>query len=237
MVEKKIVIPIGYIEARKRPDGKWQLFFRGTRNEVFQGELFKTASDARNYFKVMQIKQDTKRNPKMKTIHLKCGHKISVKTWPSKAGLAKVRHHYKKFHPARMKKMTKKSLATKRKRGLINPKRYKRRIRRCPETRIDAGGILHRCSKPIYHSGGHLLKIVRGKKGLVKNKCKPNPPSTIIYDKLLGIEARKGHGKFAGQNFKHDFRSKTDAQVLGNPDGSLTIRSKKGRRLWKKFNY
>ena len=164
----------------------------------------------------------------MKMIHLSCGHKIKVRTWPSKAGLAKVRHHYKKFHPTRMRKMTKKLLATKRKRGLINPKKYKRRIRKCPETRIDAGGILHRCSKPIYHSGGHLLKLVR------RNPVKK---PVIIYDKLLGIEARKSHGKFAGENFKHDFKSKTDAIVLGNPDGSLTIRSKKGKRLWKNFEY
>ncbi len=58
----------------------------------------------------------------MKTIHLKCGHKLSVSTWPSKIGLAKVQHHYRKFHPESMRKMAKKSLATKRKRGLINPR-------------------------------------------------------------------------------------------------------------------
>ncbi len=133
----------------------------------------------------------------MKTIHLKCGHKISVKTWPSRTGLAKVRHHYKKFHPARMKKMTKKSLATKKKNGFIK-NRFK-----------------------------------------TKRKLKKNPvhKSAIIYDKLLTIEARKEHGKFKGQNFYHDFKKDTDAVVMGNPDGSLTIRSKKGKPLWKRFNY
>ena len=133
----------------------------------------------------------------MKTIHLKCGHKIQVKTWPSRAGLAKVRHHYKVKHPARMKKMTKKSLVTKRKGGLIK----------------------NRCNP--------------------KRKLKRNPihKSVVIYDKLLGIEARKGHGKFKGENFRHDFKHDTDAVVMGNPDGSLTIRSKKGKRLWKKFDY
>jgi len=72
-----------------------------------------------------------------------------------------------------------------------------------------------------------------------KRKLKRNPvhKPVVIYDKLLGIEARKSHGKFAGENFKHDFKSKTDAMVLGNPDGSLTIRSSKGKRLWKNFKY
>ncbi len=58
----------------------------------------------------------------MKTIHLACGHNIQVSRWPSAAGMAKVRQHYKRYHPKRMKAMTKKSLRTKRKRGLINPK-------------------------------------------------------------------------------------------------------------------
>ncbi len=57
----------------------------------------------------------------MKTIHLSCGHSVRVKTWPSSAGMAKVRKHYKKYHPAKMRAMTRKSLRTKRKRGLINP--------------------------------------------------------------------------------------------------------------------
>ncbi len=92
------------------------------------------------------------------------------------------------------------------------------------------------------------IKYMRGKRDIITGKplriskatrraVERNPKSVIIYDKLLGIEARKGHGKFSGQNFKHDFKDKTDAVVLGNPDGSLTIRSKKGKRLWKKFDY
>jgi hypothetical protein len=64
-----------------------------------------------------------------------------------------------------------------------------------------------------------------------------NPPPVVIYDKLLGIEAHKRHGKFKGQDFYHDFKKNTEAMVLGNPDGSLTIKSTKGKRLWKKFNY
>jgi len=204
----------------------------------------------------------------MKTIHLKCGHKLTVRTWPSRAGMAKVRSHYKKFHPTRMKKMTRKSLATKatikkvaikwreslpkgfkmrkstfdkivrdvmattkRKRGLINPKKA------IPHKKCPYCGKI----RPSYLYQSHVRQckglINPKKRRMIRNRCKPNPKPVVIYDKLLDISARKGHGKFAGQNFKHDFKSKTDAMVLGNPDGSLTIRSKKGKRLWKKFNY
>ena len=175
----------------------------------------------------------------MKTIHLKCGHKIQVKTWPSRVGLAKVRHHYKKFHPARMKKMTKKSLATKRKKGLINPYQVEMGAGKEPytvtfRTKKELDKYLGKAKK--HHPYFRVLGVKKVKQK--KNRCKnPSSKSTLIYDKLLGIEARKGHGKFSGQNFKHDFKSKTDAMVLGNPDGSLTIRSKKGKRLWKKFDY
>ena len=213
----------------------------------------------------------------MRTIHLKCGHNIKVKTWPSSAGMAKVRHHYKKFHPARMKKMTKKSLATK---AAIKwrkslPKGFKMRkstfdkiVRDVMATKRKRGLIKNRCNPKI--KGGNLSRAIKelrrvypyskfvvktdmitkdGKflawrKGniidmslLPEIRNKPNPQPIIIYDKLLGIEARKSHGKFKGQNFKHDFKSKTDAMVLGNPDGSLTIKSKKGKRLWRNFNY
>lgn len=49
-------LSIDRVEAKKRPDGIWQLFYRGTRNEVFTGEKFQSATDARNYFKVEQAK-------------------------------------------------------------------------------------------------------------------------------------------------------------------------------------
>ncbi len=45
-----------YIQAKKRADGKWQLFFRGTRNEVFPNELYNSAEDARMAFKVAKAK-------------------------------------------------------------------------------------------------------------------------------------------------------------------------------------
>lgn len=44
------------IQAQKQADGKFKLFFRGTRNEIFQGELFNSASEARQFFKVQKIK-------------------------------------------------------------------------------------------------------------------------------------------------------------------------------------
>jgi len=44
--------PAGQVGAKKQPDGKWKLFFRGTENEVFPGEVFASPQDARNSFKV-----------------------------------------------------------------------------------------------------------------------------------------------------------------------------------------
>lgn len=49
-------MPDSYVQARKRPDGKWQLFFTGTRNEVFPNELFTSVSDAKMAFKVAKAK-------------------------------------------------------------------------------------------------------------------------------------------------------------------------------------
>jgi len=48
--------PIGYAEARKRPDGVWQLFYRGTRNEIFAGTKFKSPAEAKSYFKIQKEK-------------------------------------------------------------------------------------------------------------------------------------------------------------------------------------
>jgi len=39
-----------YIVARRSPRGQWRLFYRGTRNEVFPGELFASAQEARTRF-------------------------------------------------------------------------------------------------------------------------------------------------------------------------------------------
>lgn len=49
-------IPIGTTEAKKQSAGRWKLFFRGTRNEVFPGEEFKSAAEAKQFFKVKQLK-------------------------------------------------------------------------------------------------------------------------------------------------------------------------------------
>ena len=42
-----------YIEARKQPDGKWELFYRGTRNHVdgFETARFNTMQEARKAVK------------------------------------------------------------------------------------------------------------------------------------------------------------------------------------------
>ncbi len=229
----------------------------------------------------------------MKTIHLKCGHNITVREWPSKTGLAKVRHHYKKFHPMRMKKMTRKSLATKRRRGLINPFDLSAGIEklRSEYSKLSTFPMSHhsRFRALFSKADDKTIKILADAKikfvsvmainemmrrGLIKNRCNPkskkrlppelvrlsrvkaimkrhgltaqaalrrarkhNPPGELIYDRLLEIHAQKQHGKFKGENFVHSFKTGTSAQVLGLNDGSLLIRSTKGKKLWKKFSY
>lgn len=76
-----------------------------------------------------------------------------------------------------------------------------------------------------------------------KRRMKHNPPpgAVEIYDKVIAIEAQKnGRGKslFPKEFFRHDFKkNKTSASIYGLPDGSLLIKSKRGKRLWKKFKY
>jgi len=49
-------IPASYVQAKKQANGKYKLFFTGTTSEVFEGELFASASEARSFFKVQQAK-------------------------------------------------------------------------------------------------------------------------------------------------------------------------------------
>lgn len=69
-----------------------------------------------------------------------------------------------------------------------------------------------------------------------RSRLKKNPPGHKIYDNILAIEARKGKNSLWPQeSFRHDFKG--GATVEGMQDGSLRIKSKSGKRLWKNFNY
>lgn len=59
-------MPASYVEAKKRPDGVVQLFYKGTTNEVFPGEKFKTVSEARQYFKAEKVKYQEAQAPVVK---------------------------------------------------------------------------------------------------------------------------------------------------------------------------
>lgn len=134
----------------------------------------------------------------MKTIHLKCGHNIQVRGWPSKAGLAKVRHHYKKYHPTRMKKIIRKSLVTKRKRGLIK--------NRCKPNSVR-----------FYH---RKVKAKRPKKN-------PRQKPSLIYGDVKSIIASGNttRGIKPTDVFEHKFGK--GAKIFGMPDGTLRIVGKK----------
>jgi len=44
------------VRAQKQMGGYWKLFWRGTRNEIYPGELFNSASEAKMYFRVQELK-------------------------------------------------------------------------------------------------------------------------------------------------------------------------------------
>lgn len=66
-----------------------------------------------------------------------------------------------------------------------------------------------------------------------------NPPrGKVIYDKILSIEAEKGsRSNFPHEQFRHDFKGSSEAKVIGLEDGSLLVKSTKGKRLWKELDY
>ena len=77
-------IPVSTVKAEKQVGGKWKLMFRGTRNEVFQGELFDSAAEAKRFFKVQQIKaQEAAITPKEGEVDI---DGISVKSTVIKEG-------------------------------------------------------------------------------------------------------------------------------------------------------
>lgn len=49
-------IPDSAVTAERQPGGKFKLMFTGTSNEVFQGELFNSAREARGVFKAQKLK-------------------------------------------------------------------------------------------------------------------------------------------------------------------------------------
>ena len=54
---------IARVQARKQPDGKWKLFYQGTRNEFFPGEVYSSAAEARNAFKVEKARFEAEVKP------------------------------------------------------------------------------------------------------------------------------------------------------------------------------
>ena len=71
-------------------------------------------------------------------------------------------------------------------------------------------------------------------RGRLPERVRKNPER--IYENALAIEAEKGKDSlWPGEKFRHDF--KKGAIIEGMPDGSIRIKHRKGKRLWKKFDY
>jgi len=81
----------------------------------------------------------------------------------------------------------------------------------------------------------------RKMEGYLEQLYQKNPPQgkVEIYDKVTSIEAQKGNKSlWPREHFRHDFRkNKSAAKVYGMPDGSILIKSTKGKKLWKNFDY
>lgn len=56
-----------------------------------------------------------------------------------------------------------------------------------------------------------------------------NPPMREVYRDILEIKARKKDGRL----YRHAF--KPGSTIFGLPDGSLVVKSRKGKKLWKNF--
>lgn len=71
--------------------------------------------------------------------------------------------------------------------------------------------------------------------GINPKRRRRNPP-TVIYENIEAIDAEKGDDSlWPKEKFRHEFKRGT--QVLGMKDGSILIKSKKGKKLWKEFDY
>lgn len=56
-----------------------------------------------------------------------------------------------------------------------------------------------------------------------------NPPATEVYRDIIEIRARKKDGRL----YKHNFQP--GSTIFGLPDGSILVKSRKGKKLWKDF--
>ena len=82
-------------------------------------------------------------------------------------------------------------------------------------------------------------KVLEEARRLLRFPKTINPPhGKVIYDKILSIEAEKGsRSNFPHEQFRHDFKGSSEAKVIGLEDGSLLVKSTKGKRLWKELDY
>ena len=77
--------------------------------------------------------------------------------------------------------------------------------------------------------GYRVLFLLKDIPLAISRQHRTNPPATEIYRNIVEIKAIKRDGK----RYVHKFG--LGSEILGMPDGSILIRSRKGKRLWKNF--
>lgn len=77
-----------------------------------------------------------------------------------------------------------------------------------------------------WYQGKLQGEAIRARKNPIAIYNKPR----VIYGRCLALYAQKTSGPYAGQRFKHTF--KNPVLVIGNPDGSVLLKSTVGKKLW-----
>lgn len=75
----------------------------------------------------------------------------------------------------------------------------------------------------------NLLVLHLDQMGASIEEYRDNPPATEIYRNIVEIRAQKADGKL----YRHPFGK--GSTIWGLPNGTLLIKSRKGKRLWKNF--
>lgn len=96
--------------------------------------------------------------------------------------------------------------------------------------------LRHKGSKRTYYIGKADAHQESANESRLRGINPRRNPPTVIYEDIEAIDAQKGKDSlWPKEKFRHEF--KKGARVLGLANGDLLIKSKKGKKLWKEFDY